>query len=252
MSQRTSFTGSALVRLLVRLTDIDVPDAKRSFSDRLSQWFGWTDDISLSTVMNGSPAPAPSGARASNGSAEEAELARVRAALVLAIADKNAFPHAEAAMDTTADFTPHRRRYLARQQAMETRIAPLRAHVRTRLAAKSPAMAQLAALDVVMEQVLGPKEHSLLATVPALLGKHFERLQKAHQAQVAAQAAQAEHAERALQHDAPDADHDYDQLRLPAAHWLDVFGKDMHAVLLAELDIRLQPVEGLLEALRSR
>jgi hypothetical protein len=29
-------------------------------------------------------------------------------------------------------------------------------------------------------------------------------------------------------------------------------GKDMHAVLLAELNIRLQPVEGLLEALRSR
>jgi hypothetical protein len=35
----------------------------------------------------------------------------------------------------------------------------------------------------------------------------------------------------------------------PAA-WLDVFRKDMQGVLLAELDIRFQPVEGLLEALR--
>ncbi|HEX7936672.1 MAG TPA: DUF3348 family protein, partial [Paraburkholderia sp.] len=34
--------------------------------------------------------------------------------------------------------------------------------------------------------------------------------------------------------------------------WLDVFRKDMQSVLLAELDVRLQPVEGLLAALRTR
>jgi hypothetical protein len=34
--------------------------------------------------------------------------------------------------------------------------------------------------------------------------------------------------------------------------WLDVFRKDMRSVLLAELDVRLQPVEGLLAALRTR
>jgi len=33
--------------------------------------------------------------------------------------------------------------------------------------------------------------------------------------------------------------------------WLDVFRKDMRSVLLAELDVRLQPVEGLLAALRT-
>ena len=33
--------------------------------------------------------------------------------------------------------------------------------------------------------------------------------------------------------------------------WLDVFRKDMRSVLLAELDVRLQPVEGLLAALRA-
>jgi Protein of unknown function (DUF3348) len=32
--------------------------------------------------------------------------------------------------------------------------------------------------------------------------------------------------------------------------WLEIFGKDMRAVLLAELDLRFQPLEGLLEALR--
>ncbi|KAE8755722.1 DUF3348 family protein, partial [Paraburkholderia madseniana] len=33
--------------------------------------------------------------------------------------------------------------------------------------------------------------------------------------------------------------------------WLNTFRKDMQSVLLAELDVRLQPVEGLLAALRT-
>jgi len=33
--------------------------------------------------------------------------------------------------------------------------------------------------------------------------------------------------------------------------WLEVFRKDMHGVLLAELDVRFLPLEGLLAALRS-
>ena len=36
-----------------------------------------------------------------------------------------------------------------------------------------------------------------------------------------------------------------------AGPWLDTFRQDMHTVLLAELDTRMQPVEGLLAALRS-
>jgi len=36
-----------------------------------------------------------------------------------------------------------------------------------------------------------------------------------------------------------------------SALWLDVFRKDMQSVLLAELDVRFQPVEGLLAALRA-
>ena len=33
--------------------------------------------------------------------------------------------------------------------------------------------------------------------------------------------------------------------------WLETFRKDMRSVLLAELDVRLQPVEGLLATLRA-
>ncbi|MBT2326180.1 DUF3348 domain-containing protein [Variovorax paradoxus] len=213
-SRRTVFTGSALTRLLARLTGIDVRESRQGTEDRLSQWLGWADAISLSAALDGSPATAPSGARAAGG-AEDRECIRVRTALVNAIVEGSA--------DTAADFTPYRRRYLARQQAMEAGIGPLRGHLRAKLVARSPAMARLAAVDVVMEQVLDPHARSLLSTVPVLLEKHFERLRQSGQAGPA-----------------------------PEGAWLDVFRKDIRDVLLAELDFRFQPIEGLLEALRTR
>jgi len=226
VSRRTGVTGSTLVRLLARLADNDVPESKQAFADRLSQWLGWTDAISLSAALSGSPAAARSGA-AADASTERAQCARVRSAAASAIAED--MRGAAMDTDTTTGFSPWRQRYLARQQAMATSIGALRGRLRETLAARSPAMARLAAVDAVMEQVLGAHEHRLLATVPALLEKHFKRLRPADPA--------------------PDApDHPEVQPRA----WLDVFGQDMQSVLLAELDIRLQPVEGLLEALAAR
>jgi hypothetical protein len=111
---------------------------------------------------------------------------------------------------------------------MQTSIGPLRGRLRSTLATRSPEMARLAAVDVVMEQVLSAQEHRLLSSVPATLEKHFKRL---HQA---------------------DANVDADaEPEAEAGVWLAVFRKDMHDVLLAEMEVRFQPVEGLLEALRA-
>ncbi len=235
VSGRTGFNGSALVRLLSRLSEVDVREPRQVTADRLSQWFGWTDAISLSAALNGNPAASPSGTRASS-NAEENECNRVRAALTSAIVQDSTFlpaptstpftkatPSKDTAIDTPAaptaplDFAPYRQRYLARQQAMDAAVGPLRGRLRARLAGTSSAMARLAGVDVVMEQVLGAQERSLLATVPTLLEKHFKRLRQA----------------------APDG-------------WLDAFHQDAREVLLAELDLRFQPVDGLLEALRTR
>ena len=89
-------------------------------------------------------------------------------------------------------------------------------------------MARLAAVDVVMEQVLAAREHSLLAGVPALLEKHFNRLRGNGTSTTAEPAGEPQ-----------------------AGEWLLVFRKDMKNLLLAELDLRFQPIEGLLEALRK-
>ena len=232
MSRRTAFSDSTLVRLLARLADADAPESRQGFADRLSQWLDWTDAISLSAALNGNPPTVPSGARPSGSDAEDGECGRIRAALAKAIADDGAFTAARGAQ-TSADFSPYRQRYLARQQAMEASIAPLRERLRARLAARSPAMARLAAVDAVMEQVLGAQEHRLLSTVPALLERHFKRLRQSEPAAPG-------------DPQAPDA---------PGARtegWLELFRKNMQELLLAELDLRWQPIEGLLEALRTR
>jgi hypothetical protein len=254
--RRTGFSGSTLVRLLARLTDIDVPESKRSFADRLSQWLGWTHAITLSSVLNGDVSAAPPRARASHTArsseetekAEEGECRRMRAALVQTI-NEDLTPARNAATGTATDFAPSRRRYIARQQAMETSIAALRKRVRATLASRSSAMAQLAALDAVMEQALGAQEQRLLATVPGLLEKRFKRLVLAEKTAKAATAATAADTAGTQDQD-QDQDIEIDIAAGPEA-WRDAFGKDMQSVLLAELEIRLQPVEGLLEALRE-
>jgi hypothetical protein len=236
VSRRTGFNGSALIRLLSRLTDIDAREPAQPTADRLSQWFGWTDAISLSAALDGAPATTQASTRAPRNT-EESECQRVRTALANAIVEDTTFGTSK---DATPDFTPYRRRYLARQQAMEAGVGTLRSRLRSALAAKSPSMARLASVDVVMAQVLEAREHSLLSAVPGILEKHFERLRKASQAPDVP--------------DLPDGEPetDKDNSAQPDEAWLAVFRKDAQDVLLAELDFRFQPVEGLLEALRTQ
>lgn len=243
VSQRTSFSGPTLIRLLARLTDVAVPESRQSLSDQLSQWLGWADAIELSAALNGNPPSMPSGAR-TFGSAEERDCTRVRTALADAIAGDGASANARRRgqaqaftqgepMDAAADFATYRQRYLAMQQAMEMDIGNLRGRLRAMLAARTPGMSRLAVVDAVMERALSARERSLLAAVPVLLEGHFKRLRQAEQATLA------------------DAQASGEPAAVTPGAWLDAFRKDMRSVLLAELDIRFQPVEGLLAALRS-
>lgn len=110
-------------------------------------------------------------------------------------------------------FDSCRQRYLDCQRQMELKIAPLRAQVRQVLAQSSTRLKQLAALDAVLEHVLEGSARRLMATVPTLLERRFEHLCSTQQAHT--------------------------------------FGQEFQAVLQAEIDMRLQPVMGLLEALHK-
>jgi hypothetical protein len=239
---RTAFGGPTLVRLLARLADANVPASAQTLSDRLSQWLGWTDAIALSTALNANP-PAAMGSARPVGRAEEELCASVRSALTKAIANNGVLavsrrPRAprggsqvmpEAA---TGDYAAFRQSYLSLQQAMETDIGDLRGRLRAVLAARTSGMARLAVLDAVMERALAARERMLLASVPTLLGVYFERLCREANADTPTAAA-----------DAPP---------MLSGERLDAFRRDVQSVLLAELEVRFQPVDALLAALRTR
>jgi hypothetical protein len=234
--------SSAFIRLLSDLNDMHPSEPDDAFAERLSRWFAWTDAISLSGALGPAPA-APDGFLFVESDAHE--VARVRGALTRLVegptepankAPARRIHPAPPPQEPSDDFATWRRRYVAAQQAMETRIEPLRRRLRASLEGGTPAQARLAALDAVLEKVVGEREYELLAGVPSLLERHFDRLRRAHE-------------DRQPPADVPAPDAPPPRSR--PAEWLDVFSRSMRAVLLAELDLRLQPVDGLLEALRS-
>lgn len=213
-SLRSSPVSSTLVRLLGRWTptagEADGPDV----AERLSLWVSAFDAIglqaahqSIRTVQTALPGkrsdPRPAGADALT-----AELQRVRTTLARAVTQDM-----PGAAEAEAGYAPYQQRHLELQRRMALAIAPLRDHVRHTLSRVSPGMRQLAALDAMLEQVVGPREQQLLQTVPAFLQRRYE------------------------------------QRRREDADWQESFGKDWRESLLAEVDLRLEPVAGLIEAL---
>ncbi|WP_186108765.1 DUF3348 domain-containing protein [Burkholderia gladioli] len=308
LPQRSSLHAPALVRILTRLGGTDVQRTAQPLADRLSQWVAWTDAIALSSVL-AAPAPVVAGLRG-NGKDEAARGLSLRSSLSKAIANDallaparqlrrgGAFAPAQLARppepaETDADFALYRQCCLSLQQKMESEIGDLRARLRPRLAAQSPALAKLAALDATMERALAARERSLFGAVPGLLGAYFERLRAdAKAARAEAEATDDDGNGEAAQagndgnggNDGNDGGsgngsangHASGPAAAPAAapltraadvapplrarlaqasapdSWLDTFRKDMQSVLLAELDLRFQPVGGLLAALRAR
>lgn len=271
--QRTGLSGPTLIRLLTRLTDVDVPQSRQSLSDHLSQWLGWTDAIALSAALNTSPPVIAPGARMFS-SAEERECERVRTTLADAIASDTAATAAKrrtpgqapapakqlaALAEADADYANFRQRYLSLQHTMETAVGNLRSRLRGMVAAKNGEMTRLAVVDAIMDRALLPKERALFGAIPKLLQGHFERLRDAEAATLAEAAALAQAQAQGETEAEAQGDAAVETGAAPApatasitpGAWLDTFRKDMRSVLLAELDVRLQPVEGLLATLRA-
>ena len=226
------FHSARLQRVLTELACLHtvVPDG--AFAQKLSLWVDYTQAIGLCMVHNSCEATQAKAAGAPPASLAEAfEQARARLertiasgklpapeALALGQAD------ADAAADLGAAYEPYRRYYLAQQRELESGVGPLRAKAREALGRASPPLRQLAALDAAMDSMLCERESRLLYTVPKLLRIRFDQLFHAP---------------------------------LPAgtvAHataWLERFCSEMQSVLLAELDLRLQPALGLMEALQQ-
>ena len=236
---RTPFHSSRLLRTLTDLGAVETQAPGMAFAEKLGLWVDYTDAIALYAVHNASPAVAPEPASEPQAAARARvdmadDFARIRASLEQAITRTAPQPHADTPADLTGAYEPYRRVYLAHPRDMDVSVPPLRARVREQLASGSPALRQLAALDGALDGILQARETRLLATLPLLMKKRFAHLRQQH-AQTLADTQQA---------DRPD------QWMQPGA-WLARFCHELQTVLLAELDLRLQPAIGLLEALHN-
>lgn len=249
---RTNFHSSQLIRCLADLDVLDSAESGSAFAEKLGQWMHFTDAIALSGVHGDSIAtPSKEQAKIGPGGKNSAcvaagsELERVQTFLTNSIT-KSCSPNAgnaliklpapvlELPLNLATAYAPYGRFYEAHQRDMESSIQPLRTNVRAAVAKASPRLKKLADLDATLGKILRDRENKLLAKVPALLKKHFEQLFKAHQQRLA----------DAGQTDDPSG-------WTKAGGWLARFCKDLQTLLLAEVELRLQPTMGLIEAFKQ-
>ena len=245
---RTNFHSSKLIRCLADLDVVDAVDPGNAFAEKLGVWIHFADAINLSAVHSDSMArqvSIPPEAHGAAHAAARAEFDRIQALLINTII-KSCSPNSgkthiklpepifDLPMNLTSAYAPYRRFYEAHQREMELSIQPLRINTREAVAKASSRLRKLADLDAALERILRDRESKLLAKVPVLLKKRFERLFKEHQQKLV---------------DTQQADNPNGWMR--AGGWLARFCNDMQMLLLAEVELRLQPAMGLIEAFKQ-
>jgi hypothetical protein len=233
------------VRTLVDLAVLEPGGSNTEIAAKLGSWTAFTDAITLSRIHNTNTRASKVVTPPTDATALAHEVSRVRAALEQSITSYNApgeskfrialpTPQSNTSIEEASLYTPYRRYHQNHQRNLEQAVRGLRNNVRTAVAKASPKLRQLAMLDASYEGILQEREANLLSTIPTLFERHFHQLRKAHQKRMV----------ESQQTDSP-------LLWLAPGAWLTQFLQNLHAALLDELDLRLQPTLGLLEALTT-
>ncbi len=244
VSPRTRLHSSTLLRLLTSQGMVDAGVDAGDVGQRLGDWLHFRHAIALQgfigEVDDPQAVPATPTARV-DATVLRQRFAQVRAALEQSITEGTApapgmprielpHPELEHPIDPKTAFDPFRRYCTGHQRQMESIIRSLRMQLRGMLDKVSTSHKRLATLDAIFENVLLERETRLLGHIPAGFEKRFARALKQHLKQLT----EATEADEPAPRSAP---------------WLEPLQQDMRTALLAELDLRLQPVLGLIEAL---
>jgi Protein of unknown function (DUF3348) len=205
-------SGGALTALLEQMALIQAPSRPPSVIEGLGRWLGWAEAGPLFEALN-TPVPATVALSADDLAVAEQDLAQVRQWLERAVA---AEPQTRRGAPPP-DLAECRQRYAALQHSMAQALSALRQRLRERLAAAGGDAARLAAVDALLARVVEARESLILAAMPAQLERRAEQRRQTDPEQ-----------------------------GLSGLH------ADMRALLQAELAQRLQPLLGLLEALKAR
>lgn len=228
---RQHLARSKLAHLLVEAGGFEPATPSQDWAERLSQWLGPMDAIRLQSTLQAMPAAAtdrPTPPTRLPCERLEQALDHLRTALAQTI---------HALHPGGQEFTPYRQRHAELQRQMQTQIAPLRAQARQVLAKASLKLRQLATLDALYEQMLAEREQKWLINLTTALQPRFAELKAAH-SPAPDTSATAEQA--AAEPTAP-----------TSPPWQADFTATWQQLLEHELDLRLQPVLGMLEALRA-
>jgi len=247
---RTHLHRSRLTRFLTENAMSSAAPAAVDVGQKLGDWLNFRQAIALHSVLNPEPqttshTPAyPRRAGAMTAEALGRHVHKVREQLEQSIVQGAPSGSGMARIDMPpagldpslalpTAFEPYRRFYTAHQRQMDVSIQGLRALVRGQLNQSGPRLQQLAALDAAMETILSEREAVLLGTVCKLHEKRFKQTLKEL------------HHEPKNDSDAVSADNAKAPARMDG---LGPWRQDLRTALLAELDTRMQPVLGLLEA----
>lgn len=233
--------ASRLVRLLTELSLGDAHVSHRHFADKLGRLLDLSDAFVLSDTLRGLQRLPFSHHPSGDSNTIKQHFFDSRRKMVESIARSFVadggtlslnLPQPDADMLTAQNtaFEPYARLYSLHQSEMETRSNKLRKDIRKAVAGLSARLTQLAALDQALSDTLSPQMRRFYAIIPVLLQQRFQHLRDSHREQI----------DPAV--DKPD------NWTAPGG-WLDRFYNNMQSLLLAELELRLQPAIGLIEAL---
>jgi hypothetical protein len=252
---RAHFNSSRLTRFLTENAMIDAAPVADDVGQKLGDWLNFRQAIALHGVLNPeqkAAAPQPAHQRRAGVMTAEAltrHVDKVRAQLEQSIAQgapsgsgltRIDMPPAELddPIEPKTAFEHYRRFYAAHQRQMEVSVQTLRSQVRGQLNKGAPRLQQLATLDAAFENILSEREALVLGKVAKLFEKRFAQALKKHIQQLSTPQAEA----TAGATEAPSA------TAVSPLPWLLPLRQAMRTALLAELDTRLQPVLGLVEA----
>ena len=235
-SPHTAQTSSRLICLLNDIAPSPVAINEADMPEQLAQLFDFSSSVSLSKAY-GKLATTPFQPGTENSASLRNQFLAVRASLVRSVivsfdtnSESSRFTLPERIdPNSVADASagePYQKFYIAHQRQFDLSIQNLRAQVRKGAAGLSPELAQLAALDAMLGTTVTSHARKCYAAIPKLLHQHFAQLHREYQ--TAQQGQQS------------------------PADFIEPFCQQMRDILLAEIEDRLLPVLGLIEAINHK
>lgn len=233
--------STQLVRTIVDLDVATLSASPEDLAQALGQWITFVDANNLAVQQSETPTPTSHSTKHGEAVAIAKEFAELRCSLEStiiqsartgAVGSRLSLPvlRKDQTTEEASSYAPYRRYHQAQQQNMELKVRLIRAKMRERVSRVSSGLKQLAELDSALERILGEREASRLAHIPTIAEKRFKQLLTTYQYAL------------------PPHLTDSVNLWLRPEGWLTRFHGELQALLLAELDLRLQTTVGLVEA----